>query len=139
LRKAILEEMGLNQMCTARLFVNGEHYPTENDFVKDIGYNLVEIETYLKVYFAVAGKGSSYVTSIEVSPNETMDVIRQRVPFYKMFASRRYTLQIEGGETIDDSTLGTMLWRDSGVKDGSRIVMKEPVRERAVASAENEA
>jgi hypothetical protein len=137
LRKAILDEMGLGDMCAARVYVNGQHYPTENDLVKDIGFNSVEIETYLKVHFAVAGKGSSYVTSIEVSPSETMDVIRTRVPFYKMFAQRRYTLQLEGGEPIDECTLAGTFWRDSGIKDGSRLLMKEPARERAVQEAED--
>jgi len=38
----------------------------------------------------VLGKGSGYQTTIEVSPNETMEAVRSRVSFFKIFAQRRY-------------------------------------------------
>jgi hypothetical protein len=46
----------------------------------------VEVELYLALDVSVPGKGHGYQLKIEVSPNETMDVIRRKVPFYKIFA-----------------------------------------------------
>ncbi len=136
LKRAILDELALGDLCDARIWANGEHQPVESALVSALGTCSVEVETYLSVSFSVAGKGSSYVTTLEVSPSEPMAVLRSRVPFYKMFAQRRYTLQLEGAtEPIDDASLAAVLWRDSGVKHGSRLIMKEPARERAVLPA----
>lgn len=51
-----------------------------------------------------------------------MDVIRSRVPFYKMFAQRRYTLHVDKSngnkdsaadiDIIDEAILSTTTWRD---------------------------
>jgi len=56
------------------------------------------------LHFSVAGKGNSYAIVITVNPNETLEVIRSRVTFYKMFNQRRYTLEnVETNEVFEDS------------------------------------
>ena len=92
LTKQILEDLELQNMCAARLFFDGEHHVGDMDVVKDLGHNRCEVQVYYTLHFAVAGKGSSYQKSIEVSPNDTLALIHEKVPFYKMFASRRYAL-----------------------------------------------
>ena len=76
------------------------------------------------------------MTMIEVSPNATLDEIRNRVPFFKMFSARRYTLHTEGGDTLEESQFGTLLFRDSGLRHGSRVTMREPQREGASMHSE---
>ena len=39
------------------------------DVVKDLGSDRCEVQVYYTLHFAVAGKGSSYQKSIEVSPS----------------------------------------------------------------------
>ena len=73
LKKQILEDLSLEQMCSARLYVNGEHHVGEMDPVVDLGSDRVEVEVFFSVTVSVQGKGSSYVTSIEVSPNDTLE------------------------------------------------------------------
>jgi len=79
-------------MCAIRLYHKNEMIVGEMDVVKDLEIEKVDVEVYITLHFSVAGKGSSYATSIDVSPNETLEIIRNRVSFFKMFSQRRYTL-----------------------------------------------
>lgn len=69
-------------------YAPGEMITGDMSTLKDIGLDeggRVEVEVYFTLEVAVVGKGSGYHTVIEVDPNETMDVIRSKVPFFKMF------------------------------------------------------
>jgi len=79
-------------MCAIRLYHKNEMIVGEMDVVKDLEIEKVDVEVYITLHFSVAGKGSSYATSIDVNPNETLEIIRNRVSFFKMFSQRRYTL-----------------------------------------------
>lgn len=46
----------------------------------------IEVELYMTLEVSVPGKGSGYQMKIDVSPNETMEIIRKKVSFYKIFA-----------------------------------------------------
>jgi len=50
----------------------------------------VEVELVFGVNVTVSGKGGGYKARVEVSPNENMDVIRNRVTFFKLFSDRGY-------------------------------------------------
>jgi hypothetical protein len=110
------------------------------DSVKDLEIEKVDVEVYITLHFSVSGKGSSYATSIDVNPNETLEIIRNRVSFFKMFSQRRYTLEnVETHDVFEDSQFATLKFRDSGLKNNSRLVMKEPNRDaRASNSAASE-
>lgn len=50
----------------------------------------VEVELVFGLHVSVVGKGCTYRQFIEVGPNEKMDVIRSRVPFFHIFSARNY-------------------------------------------------
>lgn len=127
-------------MCAIRLYHKNEMIVGEMDVVKDLEIEKVDVEVYITLHFSVAGKGSSYATSIDVNPNETLEIIRNRVSFFKMFSQRRYTLEnVETHDVFEDRQFTTLKFRDSGLKHNSKLVMKEPYREaRASNSAASE-
>ncbi len=59
-------------MCAIRLYHKNEMIVGEMDLVKDLEIEKVDVEVYTTLHFSVAGKGSSYATSIDVNPNETL-------------------------------------------------------------------
>ena len=58
------------------------------------------------------------------------------MPFFSLFTQRNYTLNTEAGSTITRDQYGTLHFRDSGLKNGSKLIMKPQQRERAEASNE---
>lgn len=57
-----------------------------------------------------------------MSPNDKMDVLRIKVPFYRIFSSRSYDFYDPKTERIyETEEINTLLFRDSGLKDGSEI------------------
>ena len=48
------------------------------------GSNL-EVEVYFNIEVSVPGKGSSYITKIEVSPDEVLAHLENKVSFFNMF------------------------------------------------------
>ena len=85
LKKQILEDLGLQEMCAIRLYHKNEMIVWDMDSVRDLQIDKVDVEVFITLHFSVAGKGSSYAISIDVNPNETLEIIRTRVTFYKMF------------------------------------------------------
>lgn len=65
-----------------------------------------------------------------MSPNDTLDSVRNKVPFFGLFAQRNYTLFTDGGDKIEGGQFTSMLCRDSGLRNGSRLFMRPPARER---------
>jgi len=74
--------------------------------------------------------GGQYQRQIEVSPNDTLDSVRNKVPFFSLFAQRNYTLVTDGGDKIEGGQFTSLLFRDSGLRNGSRLFMRPPARER---------
>lgn len=136
MKKQILEDLGLQEMCAIRLYHKQEILREDWDYVKDLQIEKVEVEVFITLHFSVAGKGSSYAISIDVNPNETLEIIRNRVSFFKMFSQRRYTLEnVETHDVFEDSQFATLKFRDSGLKHNSKLVMKEPTREARVRNS----
>jgi len=86
LKKQILEDLGLQEMCAIRLYHKNEMIVEDMETVRDLQIEKVDVEVFITLEFSVAGKGSSYAIKIDVNPNETLEIIRTRVPFYKMFS-----------------------------------------------------
>ena len=89
--------------------------------IQDLKITKVEVEVYMSLHFSVTGKGSSYTTSIDVNPNDNLEEIRTKVHFFKMFSQRRYTLETEANQVLEESQFSTLKFRDSGLKHGSKL------------------
>jgi len=50
----------------------------------------VTCEVFQEVHIEVQGKGKDYEQSVCVKQNDSLDTLRQRVPFFKTFLQRRY-------------------------------------------------
>lgn len=57
-----------------------------------------------------------------------MDIIRSRVPFFHMFSNRNYQVICpqQDNRVYDTNELNTLLFRDSNLKDGNELLLKEP-------------
>ena len=45
----------------------------------------LEVEVFLTIEVQVQGKGAGYNHKVEVGPEEVLDVIEERVSFFRMF------------------------------------------------------
>jgi len=88
----------------------------------------VEVELVFSLQISVAGKGCTYRQLVEVGPNEKMDVIRQRVPFFHIFSARNYELICpqQDSRIFENEDLNSLLFRDSNLKSGNELILTEP-------------
>lgn len=88
----------------------------------------VEVELVFGIKVSVAGKGSTYRSAIEVGPNEKMEVIRNRVPFFHIFSARNYEIVCpqRDNRVFEPEELNSLLFRDSNLSNGMELIMKEP-------------
>ena len=64
-----------------------------------------------------------------MGPEEVMDVIEERVSFFRMFKSRGFQVYApEIDRIFDNEEMNTILFRDSYLKNGSKLVLCEPVK-----------
>lgn len=91
----------------------------------------VEVELVFSIQISVLGKGSTYRKIIEVGPNEKMDVIRNRVHFFHMFSARNYqVVNLKDNRIFENDDLNTLLFRDSNLKSGDELTLKEPEKKK---------
>lgn len=126
LKKQILEDLNLHEMCAIRLYANGELLDSDMEFVKELKIQKVEAEVFFTINIQVAGMGPQYKKQIDVSPNDTLDLIRAKSGFYELFTQRNYTLETDGGITIERDKMASTYFRDSGLRNGSNIFMRPP-------------
>jgi hypothetical protein len=87
----------------------------------------LEVEVYFNLELSVDGRGAGYINNVEVSPEETMDTLEHRVSFFKMFKQRGNQLySAESDRVFDYDELHNILFRDSGLKNGSKLIMRQP-------------
>ncbi len=87
------------------------------------------VEVYFNLEVQVQGKGAGYNHKVEVGPEEVMDVIETRVSFFRMFKSRGFqTYAPEIDRIFDNEEMATILFRDSYLKNNSKLVLCEPVK-----------
>lgn len=87
----------------------------------------LEVEVYFNVEMSVDGRGTGYTNNVEVSPEETMETLENRVSFFKMFRQRGFQLySAENDRVFDFDELPSTLFRDSGLKNGSKLIMRQP-------------
>jgi len=153
LRKVILEEMGVQDICKVRIFaaqrdendsegplsddeeqkesgaeddenkkqkvvlVPGEELVGEMASLETLGLKKggrIEVEIFFTIEVQVQGKGLGYNSKLEVGPEETMDVIEERVSFFRMFKLRGFQLYApELNRIFDMGEMTTTKFRDS--------------------------
>ena len=95
LRKAILEQLGHHDMYDARLYSNNANAAKHELLVGEMATletlgllteAQLDIEIFLKIAISVHGKFPNYKANIEVGPEESMDIIETRVPFFRMLS-----------------------------------------------------
>lgn len=53
------------------------------------------------------------------------------MPFFRIFVQRRYQIYSPEGERIfDEDELSSLMFREVGMQNGSKLVLKEPERQR---------
>ena len=82
--------------------------------------------------------GPQYKKQFDVSPNDTLEQIRLKTNFYQLFTQRNYSLETDGGVTIERDKLATTYFRDSGLRNGSNIFMRPPQRDQQRSTVEVE-
>ena len=91
----------------------------------------MEIEVYFNIEVSVPGKGSSYITKIEVSPDDLLDILETQVSFFNMFKQRGFQIFAPDlDRVIDFSELSTTLFRESGLKNNAKLVLLEPPKRK---------
>lgn len=58
-----------------------------------------------------------------------IDSIRHKVHFFSLVSQRNYKLQTDGGDTIRRDQLSTLHFRDSGLRNGSKLKLVPPTRD----------
>ena len=130
LKQLVLEDLKMKDHCAIRLYSNGVPLIGDMDLLKDLNLTQVEAELYYSIHVQVEGMGGQYQRQIEVSPNDTIDSIRNKVHFFSLFSQRNYKLVTESGTSIERDQLTTLKFRDSGLVNGQKLIMKPPQRER---------
>ncbi len=88
--------------------------------------NPVIVLVVLTVNIEVYGKGKGYAMSVEVEPTDTLDILRSKVHFFKLFWQRKHQLvQKSGGKVLED--LGQS-FKDCGISDNDTLMLKEAPR-----------
>jgi hypothetical protein len=85
------------------------------------------VDITIRVSVEVFGKGKDYNQTVDVQPNEQMEVLKQKLSFIKIFIQRKHSLFIKptGGQQeriIEDFT---RTFREMDIKDGTQLLMKE--------------
>jgi hypothetical protein len=89
LKKLIEEELGLKGKPIIQIFFKGTELDDEKASIEQAGLleaeASVDIEIRYKMTVDVHGKGKDYASFVEVRLEEPLEVIREKVHFFKMF------------------------------------------------------
>lgn len=91
----------------------------------------------MNVSLEVQGKGAGYLSRLEVFPDERVSVLAKKVKFYKMFFARGFQIYAESlDKYLDTDFLQETTFKDSGLKNGDKLIMKEAPRQRQNSDGE---
>lgn len=158
-KRAILERMGLQDVCVCRLYFHsaekdpqgakeplpfqpGEELTGEMSTLQDLGLQnggRVEIQIYQVLDFNVEGKGSGFAQKVEMVPSEPLSNLTEKVAQYRLFARRGYQVfSVQLDRFLSEEEMQNTLLRDSGLHNNSKLMMKLPPREVSEADEEQE-
>ena len=87
----------------------------------------LEVEIFFTIDVSVDGMGKTYRQALEVSPEEKMDTILSRVGFCRMFQQRGFQLYSPDlDRQFEAMELSSILFRDSNLKNNSKLVLRRP-------------
>jgi hypothetical protein len=70
-----------------KLYINGQELEDEKPSIKDSGIieagGIIEVDVLIKVSIEVMGKGKDYSSTVEVKMTDEIDILRQKVHFFK--------------------------------------------------------
>ena len=99
----------------------------------------LEVEVYFTIEVAVDGVGNNYRENLEVSPEEKMESILSRVGFCKMFLGRGHKLfSAELDRQFEAEELQTILFRDSNLKNNSKLILRKPPKHKSPVVSDDE-
>lgn len=94
LKKIILTELGMDETGGLKIYINDNEFDNDKASVKDMDLEAVnftiDVEVVFKIAIEVQGKGKQYSDSVYVQPTDTIDVLRSKVHFFKLFLQRRH-------------------------------------------------
>lgn len=128
LRKLIEEELGLKGKPIIKIFFKGAELLDDKISVEQAGLteagSSVDVEVGFKVTVDVHGKGKDYSVSVDVRLEEPIEVLKERVHFFKMFTQRRHVLLDKATETpLQDFSKS---FKELGYSEGASLILKEP-------------
>jgi hypothetical protein len=87
----------------------------------------IEVEILYKVNIEVQGKGKGYAMAVEVQPTDSLDILRSKVHFFKLFWQRKLQLveKTDGGKVLKDLN---QTFRDYGIKNNDTLVLRDAPR-----------
>lgn len=94
-----------------------EKLTIEDSKILDEGHGHIQVEVLIKVNIEVFGKGKDYSTTVEVQPTSSVEVLKQKVGFLKLFIQRKHSLMIKQGEKLIDDF--SKSFQDYDIKDGT--------------------
>lgn len=99
----------------------------------------LEVEVYFSLEVSVDGRGGGYQINVEVGPEETMDTIENSVFFFKMFRQRGFQLFSPDLDRVySDDELQKTLFRDSNLKNNSKLILRQPPKAKKVNNSDDE-
>ena len=99
----------------------------------------LEVEVFFTIDVSVDGMGNSYRDNLEVSPEEKMESILSRVGFCKMFLGRGFKLYAtELDRQFETDELQTILFRDSNLKNNSKLILRKPPKHKSPVVSDDE-
>ena len=99
----------------------------------------LEVEIFFTIDVSVDGMGKTYRQALEVSPEERMDTILSRVGFCRMFQQRGFQLYSPDlDRQFEAMELTSILFRDSNLKNNSKLVLRRPPVDAAEEDSEME-
>lgn len=91
----------------------------------------LEVEVHFNIEVSVDGRGAGYNANIEFGPEEKMSAIEDRVFFFNMFKQRSFQLfSPDLDRVFEDEELQSTLFRDSGLKNNNKLVLRQKPKGR---------
>lgn len=149
IKRAILDQMNVAEVFVCRLFFHsaekgepgqamerpfqpGEELMGEMSSLQQLGLangGRVEVQIYLVLDVNVEGKGSGFAQKVEMAPSEPLSNLMEKFTQYRLFARRGYQMfSAQLDRFLTEEEMNTMVLKDSGLTNNSRLVMKVPPR-----------
>ena len=99
--------MGIKDQVNLKLYFNGVELSEEKAQIKDCGIpeegGSLEVEMTIRITVKVQGKGKDYSTLVDVRATDPVEILKQKVHFFKIFIQRKLQLiDLKTNKVIED-------------------------------------